>query len=263
MHPDVLTVREAAARLGVSGQRVRQLISAGSLRARRSSSGWLIEADDIAAWTRRAHGRPPSPRTVWAVLCTLSSVAGPEQGNLCAITDPRLRYRAKLVLKSMPDPAEDPGRWRALLAPRGRAERMWVHPGLIPKLTGDPQVCAGGSIAAAHIGEGLSETRVRDLYVAEHEAEHVAARYRMRPDPNGQVILHVVPSSVAGTLITLGGGLIPAAAATADLLDEDDPRARRAAVRQLRAMFRALTDEYQPRSPAPSEDVPHGADHAS
>ncbi len=93
------------------------------------------------------------------------------------------------------------------------------------------------------------------------DAERIVASYRLHPDPDGQVMLHVVPSSVPEDLIALRGGLVPAAAA-ADLLDEDDPRARRSALRQLTAMLDALTDEHQLRSPARSDDA-HGADHAS
>jgi excisionase family DNA binding protein len=247
MEADALTVREAAARLGVSGQRVRQLISAGSLPARRSSSGWLIRAGDIEGRGHRAPGRPVSPRTAWAVLCMLSSAIEPESviEHPRAVSDPRLRYHAMQVLKAMPDPTEDPERWRALLASRGPVQRMWAHPGVMPRLIEDPQVSAGGDLAAARLGEGLSKARVRDLYVAEQDAERVVAGYRLRPDPDGQVSLHVVPSGVPEGLIAVRDGMIPAAAAAADLLDEDDPRARRAALRQLHAMVKAVTDERQ------------------
>ena len=264
MKADVLTVREAAAQLGISGQRVRQLISAGSLPARRSSSGWLIRADDVAGRGCRAPGRPASPRTAWAVLCMLSSAIEPDaaQAHPC-VSDPRLRYHAMHVLRAMPDPADDPGRWRALLSSRSRVERMWVHPGLMSRLIEDPQVNAGGDLAAARIGEGLSATGIRDLYVTEQDTERIAASYRLRPDPDGQVILHVVPSSVPENLIAVRDGLVPAAAAAADLLDEDDPRARRSALRQLRAMLEGLTDENQLRSPDRSGKDAHGADHAS
>jgi excisionase family DNA binding protein len=264
MQADVLTVREAAAQLGVSGQRVRQLISAGSLPARRSSSGWLIRAGDIAGRGRRAHGRPASPRTAWAVLCMLSSATEQDaaQAPPRVVSDPRLRYHAMQVLKAMPDPADNPERWRALLASRGRVERMWAHPGLMSRLIEDPQVSAGGDLAAARIGEGLSETGVRDLYVAEQDAERIVASYRLHPDPDGQVMLHVVPSSVPQELIALRGGLVPAAAAAADLLDEGDPRAQRSALRQLHVMLDALTDQHELRSPARSDDA-HGADQAS
>jgi excisionase family DNA binding protein len=263
MQADVLTVREAAAQLGVSGQRVRQLISAGSLPARRSSSGWLIGAGDIAGRAHRPRGRPASPRTAWAVLCMLSSAIEREaaEAHPCVVSDPRLRYHAMQVLKAMPDPTDNPERWRALLASRARVERMWAHPGLMSGLIEDPQVSAGGDLAAARIGEGLSETGVRDLYVAEQNAKRIVASYRLCPDPDGQVMLHVVASSVH--LIAGRGGLVPAAAAAADLLDENDPRARRSALRQLHAMLEALTDEHQLRSPARSDNESNGANHPS
>jgi excisionase family DNA binding protein len=265
MQADVLTVREAATQLGISGQRVRQLISAGSLPARRSSSGWLIRADDIADKERRARGRPASPRTAWAVLSLLSSALEPEAAEPLphVVSDPRLRYHALQVLKAMPDPADDPERWRALLASRGRAERMWAHPGLVSRLVEDPQVSEGGDRAAARIGEGLSRTAVRDVYVAEPNAQRIVESYRLRPDPDGQVMLHVVPSSVPKDLIAMRGGLVPAAAAAADLLDEGDPRARRSALHQLHAMLEAWTDEHQLRSPARSDNDGHGANSAS
>jgi hypothetical protein len=195
----------------------------------------------------------------------LSSAIEPEaaQAHPWAVSDPRLRYHAMHVLKAMPDPADNPERWRALLASRARVERMWAHPGLMSRLIEDPQVSVGGDLAAARIGEGLSETGVRDLYLAEQDAERVVARYRLHPDPDGQVILHVVPSSVPEDLIAVSGGLVPAAAAAADLLDEDDPRAQRSARRQLGAMLEALIGERQLRSPARSGDDAHGADHAS
>jgi excisionase family DNA binding protein len=256
MQADVLTVSEAAAKLGISGQRVRQLISAGSLPARRSSAGWLIKADDVLARDRRKRGRPVSPRTAWAVICMLSSALDPKSaaGSSCEISDPRLRYHALQLLRTMPDPADDPGRWRALLASRSHAERMWVHPGILPRLIEEPQVRVGGSAGAAHIGEGLSQPGLRDLYVDQPDVKHVIASYRLRPDPEGQVMLNVVPSSVPQELLRPLGRSVPVAAAAADLLDEDDPRASRSARLQLHAMHDALLSEYQLR--------PDGAGHA-
>jgi hypothetical protein len=179
------------------------------------------------------------------------------------VPDPRLRYHALQVLKAMPDPTVNPQRWRALLASRAQAKRMWGHPGLVSRLVEDPQVSAGGDQAAARIGEGLSQTEVRDIYVAEPNAERIIESYRLRPDPDGQVMLHVVPSNVPKDLIAMHGGLVPAAAAAADLLDEDDPRARRSALHQLRAMLEAWTSEHQLRSPSGSDNDGHGANRTS
>jgi excisionase family DNA binding protein len=44
----VLSVHEAADAMGVSMQRVRQLIHDGQIAARRSSAGWLIPADAVS-----------------------------------------------------------------------------------------------------------------------------------------------------------------------------------------------------------------------
>ncbi len=264
MEADVLSVREAAAQLGISSQRVRQLINTGSLPARRSSAGWLISAGAVADRNGSARvGRPVSPRTAWAALCMLSSALEPDLAEppACAIRDRRLRHHVRQLLSAMPDPADDLGRWRLLLASRGRAERMWAHPGLLSRLSDDERVGVGGDRAAAHVGEGLSKVQVSDVYVAEPDVEELVADYRLRPDPDGQVRLHVVPESVPPELIPGPAGLVHPAAAAADLLDENDPRARRLAVLQLRAMLTALMNmnKHPIGSSTKSEGDVHGA----
>lgn len=274
MEADVLSVREAAEQLGVSSERVRQLINAGSLPARRSSAGWLLRADAVAERTRSAPlaGRPASPRTAWAILCMLSSAMEGDASDpsACAVRDRRLRHHVMRLLSAMPDPANDPERWRLLLASRGRAEQMWAHPGLLPRLCADDRVRAGGDRAAAQMGDGLSATPVCDLYVAGADVKKIVSEYRLRPDPGGQVRLHAVPQGVPRDLIPGRPGLVAPAAAAADLLDEDDPRARRSALLHLSAMLAALTSQRPARSsPGPvrkaddrevSKD--HGPGHA-
>lgn len=262
MEADVLSVREAASQLGISSQRVRQLISAGTLPARRSSAGWLVRADAIAGREQRARpGRPVSPRTAWAALWMLSAALEPDPAapDVGVKPDRRLRHHVLRLLSAMPDPADDPGRWRLLLASRGHRERMWAHPGLLPRLIDDPQVTLGGSTAAARAGDGLSDIPERDLYVDEGDARQVIARYRLRPDPDGQVRLHVVPASVPRELSPGHAQRMPAAAAAADMLDEEDPRARRSAQLQLRAMLDALLAEHEIRPS--SEPGAAAADH--
>lgn len=273
MDADVLSVREAAEQLRVSSERVRQLIHAGSLPARRSSAGWLIRADAVAARIRSAAraGRPVSPRTAWAILCVLSAaLEGGAAGHAAgAVRDRRLRHHVVQLLSVMPSPADDPERWRLLLAPRGRAEQMWVHPGLLPKLCADERVRAGGDRAAANVADGLSESPVCDLYVAGPDVEKIAAQYRLRADPDGQVRLHAVPGYVPSELFAGRPGFVIPAGAAADLLDEDDPRARRSALHQLSAMFTAWTSQRPVRTssesasePAHGMDKPHGSGHA-
>ena len=53
-----ITAPEAAARLGVTDTRVRQLILAGRLPARKFGRAWLIEASDLEHVRVRPAGRP-------------------------------------------------------------------------------------------------------------------------------------------------------------------------------------------------------------
>ena len=118
---------------------------------------------------------------------------------------------------------------------------MWAHPGLLSNLCSDDRISVGGDRAAAHVGEGLSRVGLCDLYVARSDVKDIVAHYRLRPDPDGQVRLHVVPEGLPRELISGGPGIVLPAVGAADLLDEDDPRARRSALLQLSAMCAALS----------------------
>lgn len=54
----MLTTRQVAARLGVSGARVRQLIAAGRLPAAKHGRDWTIRERDLALVANRKSGRP-------------------------------------------------------------------------------------------------------------------------------------------------------------------------------------------------------------
>jgi excisionase family DNA binding protein len=253
MEHDTLSVREAAEKLGVSSQRVRQLIKAGRLPARRSSAGWFISGQAVADRAESVpYGRPASPRTAWAVLDLLTAAAAlPPDGSAWAaeacrvISDRRLRHHVLRMLSVIPDPFEDAGRWRLLLASRGATLRMWAHPGVLARLKADPRVCVGGAAAAISAGGGTSRL---DLYVGEADLEHVIGDYRLRDDANGQVMMHVVPASVPAELAPRRGAPVPAAAAAADLLEEEDARATDAALHQLRTMRNAVAHGELARS---------------
>jgi excisionase family DNA binding protein len=60
------TVTQVAARLGLSGVRVCQLIRAGKLRATRIGRCWIIDDDELAgfAQTARPRGRPRKPANI-------------------------------------------------------------------------------------------------------------------------------------------------------------------------------------------------------
>src|ERR1700744_771581 len=112
----VLSVHEAADVLGVSMQRVRQLIHDGQLAARRSSAGWLIPSDSVSERSKDfRRGRPPSPQTAWSVIALLaaaSELALEPEGDHSAsvnrlVPDRKARHRILRMLAGMPDPAID------------------------------------------------------------------------------------------------------------------------------------------------------------
>jgi excisionase family DNA binding protein len=59
---DLLTLAQAAARLGISRQRLHGLIRAGRLPAERLGNAWVLKEADLAAYTPRQPGRPKKPR---------------------------------------------------------------------------------------------------------------------------------------------------------------------------------------------------------
>lgn len=247
----VLSVHEAADSLGVSMERVRQMIHAGQLAARRSSAGWLIPADAVAERSRNVHmGRPPEPQTAWSAIALLAAAAmahaskpSPDRAIPVAevVPDRKLRHRVLRLLASLPDPVIDAGPWRRLLSARGQERRLWVHPGVFDRLAKDSKVSRGGAEAVPSGQDGLTMHPGRlELYVSEADAEDLIHQYRMREDRDGQVRLVIVPSSIPPGLAPGGGGPVAAPAAVSDLLEEDDPRARYAAAVQLHSYQDAL-----------------------
>lgn len=226
---EVLSVREAAGQLKISPQRVRRLIHDQLLPARKTTAGWLVEADAVRA--RAGHepkGRPVAAVTAWAVLRIL---ADPQ-----AAVERRLRYRARQLISALPAPSEDPRLWAVVLGGLSQNYRFWAHPGVVSALEADARVSRGG---AGLIGDaGLSPAR-RDaeVYLRESDLSAVIAQYRLRPDPAGAVVLHVIPDGVTAQLGPVQGEPVPGLVAAARLLDEADPRLRAVAVRELTAAW--------------------------
>jgi excisionase family DNA binding protein len=54
----LLTTREAAAQLGITDSRIRQLIRAGRLPARRMGRDWFVDEGDLRAFQPAPRGWP-------------------------------------------------------------------------------------------------------------------------------------------------------------------------------------------------------------
>lgn len=59
---ELLSTTDAGARLGVTRQRVLELITGGRLPARKVGRSYVVRAGDVAALERHKAGRPPKPQ---------------------------------------------------------------------------------------------------------------------------------------------------------------------------------------------------------
>src|SRR3989442_10460708 len=139
-----LPVAEVAQRLVVNQQRVRAMITAGLLDARKVAGRWLVDRDSLARVqnSQRLRGRAFAPANAWAIL----RMAGPPGssdryvGRLSATV--RSRARAWLRKAGLLD-----------LAPRlrGRARvlRLRAHASDLARIAAEPELVRTGISAAA------------------------------------------------------------------------------------------------------------------
>lgn len=213
----LLSVGDAAARLGVVSSRVRALAQAGQLRGRKVGRQWVFFASEVDQWSsrRRAAGRPLSR---WASLGLLFALSGQSAPWLDRVA----RWK---VLHSQA--AHDPD----LLADRcrGRAERVErrAHPSDLPRILGEPGVARGGISAAADHGIDIIALGAIEVYVDHKGLKGLTSRYALVSSDEPNVILHVV--DVADAL--KDRAVMPLAVAMVDMIESGEPRAVAAARR--------------------------------
>lgn len=214
------SVPEAAVSLGVSPQRVRALIAAGTLPARRIGGRWLV--DDEAVERRRQGARLPnrplSPRNAWALLWIAA-------GERPAWVGPAAASRLRGRLASRGLAAEAP-----LLARRARLVALRVHPGERARLLDDPAFVRSGVAATADHGLALVAPDAAEGYVNASQFEQLVARHSLRTSDDPNVRLHVVADLWP---FRLGVNVAPLPVVIVDLLENDEPRARSAALAVL------------------------------
>lgn len=220
-----LSVQDAAARLGVSAVAVRQQISAGRLPAVKAGRDWRIDARAVerAARQRPGSGRPLSAAMAWAVLL-LASGDSDAAGNAAGI--PRYRSRAKAWLQDHPL-ADHAPRLRA----RAVAEEFDAHPSELPRLAGRRDLLPSGISAGDIVGLAGGPDAIEAYAPASHR-DDLVAEHALHPGP-GPVLLRWVADELWPLLDREGRHQAPHAAVLVDLLEHDDPRARREAARAL------------------------------
>jgi excisionase family DNA binding protein len=225
-------VDEAAERAGVSQHRLRYLIHAGELPARRVAGRWVLETDAVDRYAEyRQPGRPLSPRKVWGLIDLLQSGRAPDLS-----APDRSRLRARLRAGPSLEELARLGRRRA------KPLYLRVHPGALPRaLEWDGAVPAGASASGHDI---VDPARV-EIYLPGQAVGPMSRALRARPASPAEANLVVrVP---AGPRWPFPDGKAGPVAVALDLWEAGDSRSRRAAERLYRAAHAAR--RYDPPFP--------------
>ena len=210
----MLGVAEAAAELGVSERRVRQMLADGVLDGERIGRAWVIDAGQLrsAGPLRPKVGRPWSAASAWALLA-LADGKDPE-------LSPVERSRAKKRLAG--------GLERAVgrLAARAELRRFYAHPSVLDRLAQAPKIVRSGASAAVEHKVDLLAQDGFDGYVRASDLGSLVSHFALDGDaerPN--VVLRVVDDAVW----PFGKEQRAAdrAVVAVDLLESDDARSRR------------------------------------
>ena len=170
-------------------------------------------------------GGPSPPRIAWAILFAAS---GEEKaaGELVA----RNRSRVRDWLAGHPLAQHAPQ-----LRARAKLEELEAHPAELKRILERPDILATG-LSAATVGlVGVGEAGHIELYAPERSRSSMLHEHALRPASRGNVRVRWVPESVWSKLPARVRSA-PRAAILVDLLESDDPRARREAARALRTL---------------------------
>jgi excisionase family DNA binding protein len=223
---DVVTLEEAAARLGLSRVRVQKLVESGRLPASRRAGAWWIDARALERRRRDppGRGRPLSSAAAWLVLLLASDEPEtPEWRSLLTHGHMLGRARRWLDAHSLVENSS---------ALRARAEREQLdgHPSEFPLILAQEHVRATGISAASSIGLSGGPEEV-EFYAPLSMRAVLLDDHALGPAANGAVVARWVPDAVWPAVAA--GQRAPGAAVLVDLLEHDDPRARREAAAAL------------------------------
>ncbi len=198
MGSDLLSLADASALLGVSSERVRQLVVAGDLPGVRFGNAWAVPRDSIDARRQVSNrrGRPLSARRVWEQI----ALGDVDLSNVS-------RYRN-----------------------RGEVRRHEMSATDLDYLCGRGGVLVSGVAAAVEFGELLQPVAGEaDLYVSAEIYEQLGALVAAVPDQLGGVAIRSIPVDVWASAIAqprsgTGRAYAPRAAVALDLMESGDPR---------------------------------------
>lgn len=216
-----MSTAEAAEALGLTADRVRQLVAAGTIGSRRIGRRYIVRRDDVEARLEAGapSGRSYAPRRAWALIL----LAG---GTVPDGLDPVTVSKLRAVLR-------DRSLWqiRSRLGRRAGRRDLRAHSSDLGRLEADEGVQLTGARHAPDVGLGLvAPDAPVELYVDAATADRLVARYALRPSERPNVRLRVLPPGVSRWL---AGRVAPRLAVALDLAEDRDPRAQAVARQAL------------------------------
>lgn len=220
-------MRDVASRLGVSEQRVRALLSDGSLEGSKVAGRWFVDPLSVQRREPRHNkrGRPLSAANAWAVLFALS-------GENLSWLPPWDRSRLKQKLR------RSWRQWAPRAQNRARNLRLRAHPGELERLRNDSKIVLGGVSAARYHGIDILARDEVEGYIEPRHLPQLVRRYKLSESSRPNVVLHVVDDVWP---FKRGSRVAPIAAVALDLVESEDARSRRAGMKVLDRLSRSST----------------------
>lgn len=215
-------MREAAALLGVNQQRVRALVAAGGLDARRIGTQWLIDEQSAIRQARLteagATGRPMSTRSAWAVA---DLADGGEAAWLGDSERSRMRSRLRGVAS-----IETVQRWLGRRS--GAAVRYRVGERDLSALVRDGAVVLTGISASDAYGLDLGTGGAGAAYTTRDQATRLVRERYLIESRAGNLTLRLVDHDLHEAAARRIGDhrVAPRLIVGADLADDTDSRTR-------------------------------------
>jgi hypothetical protein len=211
-----LSVREAAAELGVSPSAVRQLIAQGQVRSSKFAGRVVVDPDhlrQVGAATRPV-GRPFSPAAAWVLLRLL---AGQQPGPVSPSRLSQLRHHLRF---------DDPQHLAGRLRKRADLAFYHVHPSLLGDLAAEPGCVLAGRSAAERVGADLAgDGGPLEVYLAPARADRLAHEYAADLDVSVGVANAVVRNVEPGHVPLHEPGVAAAPVVALDLIESGEARA--------------------------------------
>jgi excisionase family DNA binding protein len=222
----VMSVADAARHLGVSERRVRERIAAGSIRAERVGSHWVVdERSVLLEGEARKRGRPLSSQSVWALLAA-SAPEDPVMNDYLRLLSPVLRHRARERLKGLwlrvrlsadsgADSSSIVAAVREILSNRAQRHVYRAAPEDLSDLRSDSRLVLSGLSESM---AGLASGDVVEAYVGISDLAAIVDAYVLEEADQGNVILRALPADAPRL------GRVPPLLLAADLADHHGAR---------------------------------------